>query len=93
MTPSEINLHELDPDEAHVARNAVASHRRNLRRVEAQHAFFTAVLDRYGERPNALRLAHSDDAAPVLVFGSGAGMVKEPMPDDLAVLYWAWKNA
>lgn len=93
MTPSEVNLHELDPDEAHVARNAVASHRRNLRRVEAQHAFFAAVLERYGERPNALRLAHSDGAAPVLVFGSGAGLVNEPMPDDLAVLYWAWKNA
>lgn len=92
MTPSEVDLTTLDPDEAHVARNAVASHRRNLRRVEAQRAFFAAVLERYGERPNALRLS-SDADVPVLVFGSGAGMVNEWMLDDIAALYRAWKSA
>jgi len=93
VTPSEIDLSALTPDEAHVARNAVASHRRNLRRVQAQAAFFEAVVARYHERPNALRLAHSGDHAPVLVFGVGAGQVNEPMPDDLVELYRAWKSS
>ena len=92
MTPAEVDLHDLDPDEAHIARAAVASHRRNLRRVAAQRAFFDAVLERYGERPNSLRLS-ADADVPVLVFGSGIGQVVEPMPDDLADLYWAWKIA
>lgn len=93
MTPTEVDLHDLNPDEAHIARAAVASHRRNLRRMQAQAAFFDAVAARYHERPNALRLSHADDCAPVMVFGSGIGRVVEPMPDDLADLYWAWKIA
>ena len=90
---SEVDLHDLNPDEAHIARAAVASHRRNRRRMQAQAAFFEAVVARYHERPNALRLSHADDCAPVMVFGSGIGQVVEPMPDDLADLYRAWKSA
>ena len=93
MIASEVDLATLTPDEAHVARNAVASHRRNLRRVQAQADFFAAVVARYHERPNALRLSHSGDDTPVMVFGTGAGQVCEPMPDDLALLYRAWKSA
>ena len=88
----EVDLHDLTPDEAHIARAAVASHRRNLRRVAAQRAFFDTVLERYGERPNSLCMSHANDP-PVLVFGSGLGRVVEPMPDDLADLYRAWKSA
>ena len=93
MTASEVDLAQLTPDEAHVARAAVASHRRNRRRTEAQTAFFAAVVDRYHERPNALRLHHPDDGGPTLVFGVGTAQVLEPMPDDLAELYLAWKIA
>jgi hypothetical protein len=91
--PPEVDLATLDPDEAHIARAAVASHRRNRHRMQAQAAFFEAVAARYHERPNALRLSPTDDCAPVMVFGSGSGQVVEPMPDDLADLYRAWKSA
>lgn len=93
MTASEVDLTTLTPDEAHVARNAVASHRRNLRRVQAQADFFAAVVARYHERPLAMRFDPDRADAPSMIFGRGAGMVVEPMPDDLAALYRAWKNA
>ena len=90
---SEVDLHDLNPDEAHIARAAVASHRRNRRRVDAQRAFFDAVIERYHERPNHLVMMHPCDDAPQLAFGVGIGRVLEPMPGDLADLYRAWKNA
>lgn len=90
---SEVDLHDLTPDEVHIARAAVASHRRNLRRVQAQSAFFDAVVARYHERPNHLVMMHPGDDAPQLAFGVGIGRVLEPMPDDLADLYRAWKSA
>ena len=92
MTPSEVDLSDLTADEAHVARCAVASHRRNRRRVDAQLAFFAAIQARYGERHNALVICHGGEA-PRLAFGVGPGRVDEPMPDDLADLYRAWKSA
>ena len=51
------------------------------------------MIDRYHERPNALRLHHPDDGGPTLVFGVGTAQVLEAMPDDLAELYRAWKSA
>lgn len=94
MTPSEVNLSDLTPDEAHVARAAVAAHRRTARKMAAQVAFFESVLARYHERPNALVVCPGSDV-PWLVF-RGAGdisRVEEPMPDDIADLYRAWKSA
>lgn len=92
MNVSEVDLAHLTADEAVIARNAVASHRRNLRRVQAQAAFFEAIVARYHERPNSLRLNPGADA-PVMVFGTGIGQVLEPVPDDLLDLYHAWKGA
>ena len=92
MIPSEVDLTALTPDEAHVARAAVASHRRNARRVEAQGAFFGAVEARFNERPNALVVCPGSDV-PWLAFGVGRFRVEEPMPDDLVDLYRAWKSA
>ena len=92
MTATDVDLAALTPDEAHVARSAVASHRRNLRRTQAQAAFFAAVEARFNERPNALLICPGSDV-PRLAFGVGRFRVDEPMPDDLAELYRAWKSA
>lgn len=94
MTPSEVDLATLTPDEAHVARAAVAAHRKTARKLAAQVAFFEAVLARYHERPNAFVVCPGSDV-PWLVFKGVADIsrVEEPMPDDLADLYRAWKSA